>query len=104
MIKEFKGGVIDQDFMKARKRRAVIVSEPLTLEEIEEGLKISKEVWIEIIKIGQEFCEKELLDYHQVELTEEVDKLAKKKKKILTRIKKKLRRDHTFHYLSGSVS
>ena len=69
------------------------------LEEAEEGLKCAKELQIEIINKGWEFYEKELLDYYPVELTEEIEKLAKKKKTIIAETKKKLHRDHVFHCL-----
>ena len=45
-------------------------------------------------------CKKELLDYHPVELYEEDDKIIKKKKKILSGIKRTLSRNHIFQYLS----
>ena len=38
-----------------------------------------------------------------MELTEEGEKLVKKKKKIIAGIRRKLSRDHTFHYLSRHV-
>ena len=49
---------------------------------------------------GAELCEKELLDYYLVELYEEDNKMIKKKKKILSRIKRTLSWNHIFQYLS----
>ena len=103
MIREFEQKIVDQDLKIARRYRAVIVNEPQTLAEAEEGLAIAKELWKEIIERGAEYREKELLDYHQAEITEEGEKLVKKKKKIMAGIRKKLQRDHVFHYLSRHV-
>ena len=102
-IKEYKGKMVDYELKDARRYTAVIVNEPQTLEEAEEGLRIAKDLWIEIIERGKEYREKELLDYHPIELTEEDEKAVKKKKKIMAGITRKLRRDHTFHYLSRHV-
>jgi hypothetical protein len=102
-IREYKGKVIDYDLKNARRRTAVVVIEPTNLEEAETGLQIARELWIEIIERGKEFREKELLDYHPVEVNEEGEKATKKKKKIMAGIRRKLRRDHTFHYLSRHV-
>ena len=44
--------------------------------------------------------EKELLDYHHEEINETDEKAVKKKKKIMAGIKKRLKRNHTFHYIS----
>ena len=44
--------------------------------------------------------EKELMDYHHKEILEEDDKSIKKKKKVLAGIKRKLKRNHMFHYVS----
>jgi len=56
-----------------------------------------------VIENGKELREKELLDYHHEELIGEDQKMIKKKNKILAGIRKKLKRDHTFHYLSRHV-
>ena len=103
IIKEFKGGLVDQDLKEVRKFKAEILNAPQSFNEAKEGLKDAKTLWDEIVENGREYREKELLDYHPVELTEEGEKLAKKKKKVLAGIRKKLSRDHTFHYLSRHV-
>ena len=102
-IRELKGGAVDSELKEKRKERAQIVDEALTVQEAEEMLKIAKELWTEMIAKGKEFREKELLDYHQVELIGEGDELVKKKKKVIAGIRRKLKRDHTFHYLSRHV-
>jgi len=102
-IRELKGGVVNSDLKEKRKERADITEEVSNVEEAEEMLKCAKELYTELIQKGKEFREKELLDYHHVELIEEGEKLVKKKKKIIAGIRKKLRRNHTFHYLSRHV-
>ena len=47
--------------------------------------------------------EKELLDYYHEEIIGDDVKLIKKWKKILARIKKKIRRNHNFHYISRHI-
>ena len=102
-IRELKGDVVDSDLKEKRKERAEITEEVSNVEEAEEMLKCTKELQTKLIQKGKEFREKELLDYHHVELIEEGEKLVKKKKKIIAGIRKKLRHNHTFYYLSRHV-
>ena len=46
---------------------------------------------------------KELLDYNHEELMSKNEEQVKKKKKIISGIKKNLRRNHTFHYLTRHI-
>ena len=58
------------------------------IEEAKEKLKRARENW-EIIKLkGREIREKELMDYHPVELNKEDEKYQQKKEKIISGIKK----------------
>ena len=61
-----------------------------TIEDAEAAVAKAKEEWKQMKIKGAEMCEKELLDYHPVELCEEDDKMIKKKKKILSGIKRTL--------------
>ena len=102
-IREIRGGAIDAELKEKRKVRAGIIDEVSTIQEAKNMLEIAKELWSEMIQKGREFREQELLDYHPVELIDEGEKLAKKKKKVIAGIRRKLKRDHTFHYLSRHV-
>ena len=103
-LREMKRIVIDEDLMAKRKERAdmenVVIS---TINEAEEWLEKAKRLWKEVVEKGKEMREKELLDYHHEEIIGEDVKLIKKRKKILAGIKKKMRRNHTFHYISRHI-
>ena len=59
-------------------------------------MKKALEEWEQVKTKGVELREKESLDYHAIELSEEDEKFPKKKKKIMSGIKKVLNRNHTF--------
>ena len=87
-----------------RKLRTEIQSdEVVTLQEAEAELKIAKDLWAEVIEKGKELREKELLDFHHQVLIDDGGKVSKKKKKIIAGIKNKMRKNHTFHYLSRHI-
>jgi len=90
--------------MNSRKQKAEMNDEVIdTIQDAEEWVEKAKELWENVIKNGKEMREKELLDYHHEEILGDDQEIIKKKKRILAGIKKKLRRDHTFHYLSRYV-
>ena len=60
-------------------------------------------MWEQVKKKGVELREKELLDYHLIEVSEEEKKNHKKKKKIMSRIKEALQQIHIFQYLTRYV-
>ena len=69
--------------MKRRKSEAQIKGVKYTLiQEATEALKEANKKWKQIREQGKELREKELLDYHPNELTEEDEKNPKKKEKI----------------------
>jgi len=74
-----------------------------TIEDAEAAVAKAKEEWKQMKIKGAERREKKLLDYHPVEFCKEDDKMIKKKKKILSRIKRTLSQNHTFQYLSRYV-
>ena len=90
-IREMKGVAIDSELKDKRKVRAGIIDEVSNIQEAEEMLRLAKESWSEVIEKGKEFRERELLDYHHINLIEEGEKLVKKKKKIIAGIRKKLK-------------
>ena len=95
---------MDNDLMKSRKKRAEIDNEEIvTIQDAEEWVDKAKESWENVVKNGKEIREKELLDYHHEEIIGDDIKMIKKRKRIVAGIKKKLKRDHTFHYLSRHV-
>ena len=71
--------------------------------EIEELIQKAKDDWEDIVKQGKEIREKEILDYHHSEVVCENEDQRKTKNKILSGIKKKMNRMHSFHYLSRHV-
>ena len=103
-LREMKGIVVDEDLIAKRKERAdiedVVIS---TINKAEEWLEKAKRLQNEVVEKGKEMREKELLDYHHEEIIGEDVKLIKKRKKILAGIKKKMRRNHTFYYISRYI-
>ena len=59
-----------------------------SIEEAKEELKIARENWETLKLKGGEIREKELMDYHPVELNKEDEKYQQKKEKIISGIKK----------------
>jgi len=103
-LREIQGKAVDKELLQSRKERANMVNTSIeSLEEAEEVVKQAKSEWENVIKNGKELREKELLDYHHEEIIGDSVKAIKKKKKVIAGIKRKLRRDHTFHYLSRHV-
>ena len=103
-IRRIKGINVDNQLKEKRRLEAGI--EMMEIQEINEAkseLKIAKNQWIDIVNRGNEFREKELLDYHHVELNNEDEDQLKMKKKILSGIKKKLYKTHTFHYITRHI-
>ena len=103
-LRQIQGKVVDNDLMESRRVKAEMENEEInTIQEAEEWVENAKESWEEVVKNGKEMREKELLDYHNEEIIGEEPKIIKKKKRIIAGIKKKLKRNHTFHYLSRHV-
>ena len=103
-LRELKGIVIEKDLMAKRKERANMKDvEISTINEVEEQLEKAKRLWNKVIEKDKEMRKKELLDYHHEEIIGDDVKLIKKRKKILARIKNKMRRNHTFHYISRHI-
>ena len=103
-LRQMQGKVVDKELMESRRVKAEMEHEEIhTVQEAEVQVKNAKELWADVIKNGAAMREKELLDYHNKEIIGEEPKIIKKKKRILAGIKKKLKRDHTFHYLSRHV-
>lgn len=103
-LRELQGKVVNIDLMNSRKQKAEMNDEVIdTIQDAEEWVEKAKKLWENVIKNGKEMREKELLDYHHEEILGDDQEIIKKKKRILAGIKKKLRRDHTFHYLSRHV-
>ena len=63
----------------------------LTISDAEEAVRKAKVEWEQLVAKGAEIQEKELLDYHPVELSEEDQQKIKKKKKIISGIKRILK-------------
>ena len=100
-ICKLKGIVVDKELIEKRRKEAELNDEELSDEkEAEEALEKAKEEWKDIVDRGKEIREKELLDYHHSEVICENEDQIKKKKKIISRIKKKLNKMYTFHYIS----
>ena len=103
-LRECKGKVVDVDLMRKRKERAEMQHVAIqTREEAQEWVEKAKILWAEVVENGKEMREKELLDYHHEEIIGDDVKLIKKKKRILAGIKRTMKRNHTFHYLSRHV-
>jgi len=71
-IRRIKGINVDNQLKEKRRLEAGI--ELMEIQEINEAkseLKIAKNQWIDIVNRGNEFREKELLDYHHAELNNE---------------------------------
>ena len=98
-----KGITVDESIMEKRKKEAKIEIEDFsvyTMKNTKELLEEVKRQWIEVVENGKQIREKELLDYHHKEIIgDEIEKI-KKRKKIMGRIKRTLKRNHTFRYLS----
>ena len=103
-IRRIKGINIDIQLKEKRKSEAGIeLMESQDLNEVQNELEIAKNQWIDIVNRGKEFREKELLDYHHTELNNEDEDHLKMKKKIVSGIKKKLQKTHTFHYITRHI-
>ena len=72
----------------------------MSIEEAEESVEKAKEEWNDIVQHGKEIREKELMDYHNRDIIGDDEATIKKKSKILTGIRRKLKRNHTFNYIS----
>ena len=53
-----------------------------------------------MVKNSKEIRKKELIDYYHQEIIKEDEKSIKKKKKGLVGIRRKLKRNHIFYYIS----
>ena len=99
-IRKCKGIVVEKELMKIRQDEAGMSgTEFNTVNKVEEALKKAKDEWKEIVEKEKEIREKELLDYHHSELIYEDEDQIKKKKKIISKIKKNLNRTHTLLYI-----
>jgi len=57
----------------------------------------------ELIKKGADIREKELLEYHNAELPNSIEKEKKIQKKLMDKIKKEKKRNYAFRYLTKHV-
>ena len=99
-LRQLKGIAIDNELMESKRKRAQVNVSITSVEEAKEMLQTAKEQWNEVVQNGKEMREKELMDYHTKEIIEEDEKAVKKKQKVLAGIRRKLKRNHTFHYIS----
>jgi len=96
-LRKCKEILVDEEIIKKKQNEAQLLGiEYNTIEDAEAVVAKVKEEWEQMKIKGAEMHEKELLDYHPVELCEEDDKMIKKKKKMLSGIKRTLSRIHTF--------
>ena len=103
-IRRIKGINVDIQLKEKRRLEAgVELNEIQDLHDAKKELEIAQNQWNDIVKRGKEFREKEILDYHHTELNNEDEDQLKSRKKIISGIKKKLQKTHTFHYITRHI-
>ena len=103
-IRRIKGINVDEQLKEKRRLEAQVESlEAQNLEEAQIKLEESINQWNDIVKRGREHREKEMLDYHYAELNNEDEDQTKNRNKIMSGTKKKLHKNHTFHYVTRHV-
>ena len=68
-----------------------------TIEDAIEKLEKAIQEQKEILEKGHEYQQKELLDFHYLEIIEETEKQKKQKSKIINGIKRNLKRQYVFY-------
>ena len=102
-IRSFSGHPIDNNELNKIKTICEINDENAGIENTKIRLKEAQDEWKEMKDKGVEFAEKELLDLHPNELTEEILNDSHKKKRIIRNIKYSQKRKQAFQYMTKHI-
>jgi len=103
-LRQIKGIKVDIEIMKRRKEEAMIQDDDeMSISQAKDALNEARKEWEKTKSDGKMLREKELLDYARNEFNDNDEHHPKKRKKIISGIRKELIRNHTFQYLSRHV-